>query len=177
MGDPQWVDGLIGGALDFDGDGDYVDCGTDEVLNGLSERMTVATWVNIRSRPVAWMAIAVKGENAWRLSVNNETTGLHFGFTGGTRGWQGANSVTEIPLEEWHHVAGVYDNEVGGTIYVDGVPETVNADLGGTDFNETPFYLGENSESAGRFLDGMLDEVRVYGRALSEEEILYLASK
>jgi hypothetical protein len=177
MGDPNFAEGVAGMALDLDGDGDYVDCGTNEELNSLSQKMTVATWVNIRSITTAWMAIAVKGENAWRLSVNNETTGLHFGFTGGTRGWQGANSVTEIPLDEWHHVAGVYDNEVGGTIYVDGVPETVNADLGGTDFNETPFYLGENSESAGRFLDGMLDEVRVYGRALSEEEILYLASK
>jgi hypothetical protein len=177
MGDPNFVGGVVGMALDLDGIDDYVDCGTNEELNGLSEKMTVATWVSIRSITTAWMAIAGKGETAWRLSVNNDTTSLHFGFSGGDRGWLQANSVTEIPLEEWHHLAGVYDNEVGATVYVDGVPETVNADLGGTDMNEMPFYLGENPESAGRFLDGMLDEVVIYGRALSGEEILYLASK
>jgi hypothetical protein len=177
MGDPNFVEGVVGMAIDLDGIDDYVDCGTNEELNSLSEKITVATWVNIRSITTAWMAIAGKGETAWRLSVNNDTTSIHFGFTGGTRGWQAANSVTEIPLEEWHHVAGVYDNEVGATIYVDSVAETVNPDLDGTATNEMPFYLGENPESAGRFLDGMLDEVVIYGRALSEEEILYLAGK
>ncbi|MGD8786198.1 MAG: LamG domain-containing protein [Phycisphaerales bacterium] len=177
MGDPAFVEGVVGMAIDLDGIDDYVDCGTNEELNNLSQKMTVATWVNIRSITTAWMAIAGKGETAWRLGVNNDTTSIHFGFTGGTRGWQAANSVTEIPLEEWHHVAGVYDNEVGATIYVDGVPETVNPDLDGTATNEMPFFLGENPEAAGRFLDGMLDEVMIYGRALSEEEILSLAGK
>ncbi|MGD2093813.1 MAG: PASTA domain-containing protein [Phycisphaerales bacterium] len=175
MGNPNFVEGMAGMAIDLDGDGDYVDCGTSEELNSLSEKMTVATWVNIRSITTAWMAIAGKGETAWRLSINNDTTGIHFGFTGGTRGWQSADSVTELPLGEWHHVAGVYDNEVGGTIYIDGVAETVNPDLGGTDTNEMPFLLGENPESAGRFLDGMLDEVMIYNRALSAGEISSLA--
>jgi hypothetical protein len=176
MGNPNFVEGVAGMAIDLDGDGDYVDCGTSEELNSLSEKMTVATWVNIRSITTAWMAIAGKGETAWRLSVNNDTTGIHFGFTGGTRGWQAANSVTELPLGEWHHVAGVYDNEVGGTIYIDGVAETVNPDLDGTATNEMPFLLGENPESTGRFLDGMLDEVMIYNRALSADEISNLAS-
>jgi hypothetical protein len=33
QGNPQWVEGMIKGALDFDGDGDYVDCGNDAILN------------------------------------------------------------------------------------------------------------------------------------------------
>jgi hypothetical protein len=70
----------------------------------------------------------------------------------------------------------VYDNEVGGTIYIDGVAETVNPDLDGTATNEMPFLLGENPESTGRFLDGMLDEVMIYNRALSADEISNLAS-
>jgi len=32
-GDPQWVAGRLGGALEFDGDGDYVDCGDDPIFN------------------------------------------------------------------------------------------------------------------------------------------------
>ncbi|MGD2094637.1 MAG: PASTA domain-containing protein [Phycisphaerales bacterium] len=176
MGNPRWSEGMLDGALDFDGDGDYVDCGTNEELNSLRQKMTVATWVNIRSLTTAWMAIAGKGETAWRLSVNNDTTGIHFGFTGGDKGWQGANSVTELPMEEWHHIAGVYDNEVGATIYIDGVAEANNPDLDGVVMNDMPFLLGENPESTGRFLDGLIDDVRIYGCALSVYEVLYLSS-
>ena len=176
MGDPQWSAGIIGGALDFDGDGDYVDCGTNATLNNLSDAITVSAWVNIRSVTTTWMSIVMKGETAWRLGVNGDTTGIHWGFTGGDRGWQAANSVTELPLDEWHHIAATYDKSVGGTVYVDGVAETVNPDPDGVAANEMPLLLGENPEALGRLLDGLLDDVRIYDRALSADEISGLAS-
>jgi len=175
MGDPQWAAGIIGGALDFDGVDDYVDCGTSEALNNLSDAMTVSAWVNIRSVTTTWMGIVMKGETAWRLGVNGDTTGIHWGFTGGDRGWQAANSVTELPLDEWHHIAGTYDKSVGATVYVDGVAETVNPDPDGVRTNEMPLLLGENPEALGRLFDGILDDVRIYDRALSAEEISQLS--
>jgi len=171
MGDPQWAAGIIGGALDFDGVDDYVDCGTNEVLNNLSDAITVSAWVNIRSVTTTWMGIVMKGETAWRLGVNGDTTGIHWGFTGGTRGWQAANSVTELPLNEWHHIAGTCDKNVGAVVYVDGVAETENPDLDGIATNEMPLLLGENPEALGRLFDGILDDVRIYDRALSADEI------
>ncbi|HUU19956.1 MAG TPA: LamG-like jellyroll fold domain-containing protein, partial [Sedimentisphaerales bacterium] len=176
MGDPQWAIGIIDGALDFDGDGDYVDCGTNDVLNNLSNAITVSAWVNIRSVTTTWMGIVMKGETAWRLGVNGDTTGIHWGFTGGDRGWQAANSVTELPLDEWHHIAATYDKSVGGTNYVDGVAETVNPDPDGVATNEMPLLLGENPEALGRLFDGLLDDVRIYDRALSADELLELAT-
>ena len=174
VGDPAFVDGVAGMALDFNGD-DYVDCGTNDVLNNLSDAMTVSAWVNIRSVTTAWMGIVMKGETAWRLGVNNESTGVHFGFTGDARGWQAANSITELPLNEWHHIAGTYDRSVGATVHVDGVAETVNPNPDGVATNEISLLLGNNPEEPDRLFDGMLDEVLIYNRALSEEEILYLA--
>jgi len=176
MGDPQWSAGVLGGALDFDGDGDYVDCGTNATLNGLSDAITVSAWVNIRSVTTTWMGIVMKGETAWRLGVNGDTTGIHWGFTGGDRGWQAANSVTELPLDEWHHIAATYDKSVGGTNYVDGVAEAVNPDPDGVAGNEMPLLLGENPEALGRLFDGLLDDVRIYDRALSADEISGLAT-
>jgi len=173
IGDPAFVDGIAGMALDFNGD-DYVDCGGVAEFS-FTEAMTVSTWVNIRSRPTAWMAIVAKGENAWRLGVNNETTGIHYGFTGGTRGWQAANTTTELAFDEWYHVAATYDTTVGALVYIDGVLGASNPDLDGIPVNEMPLLLGENPEATGRLFDGMLDEVMIYNRALSEEEILYLA--
>jgi len=175
MGDPQWSTGVFDGALDFDGDGDYVDCGTSDALNNLSDAITVSAWVSIRSVSTTWMSIVMKGETAWRLGVNGDTTGIHWGFTGGDRGWQAANSVTELPLNEWHHIAGTYDRSVGGTVYVDGVAETVNPDPDGVATNEMPLLLGENPEALGRFFDGILDDVRIYDRALSADELSGLA--
>jgi len=175
MGDPQWSAGVLDGALDLDGDGDYVDCGNSEALNNLSDAITVSAWVNIRSVTTTWMSIVMKGETAWRLGVNGDTTGIHWGFTGGDRGWQQANSVTELPLDEWHHIAATYDKSVGGTVYVDGVAETVNPDPDGVATNEMPLLLGENPEALGRLFDGLLDDVRIYDRALSADEISQLA--
>ncbi|MFH1882892.1 MAG: LamG-like jellyroll fold domain-containing protein [Planctomycetota bacterium] len=175
MGDPQWSAGVLDGALDLDGDGDYVDCGTNDVLNNLSDAITVSAWVSIRSVTTTWMGIVMKGETAWRLGVNGNTTGIHWGFTGGARGWQQANSVTELPLDEWHHIAATYDKSVGGIVYVDGVAEAVNPDPDGVAANEMPLLLGENPEALGRLFDGLLDDVRIYDRALSADEISQLA--
>jgi len=174
VGDPAFVDGVEGMALDFNGD-DYVDCGTNDVLNNLSDAMTVSAWVNIRSVTTTWMSIVMKGETAWRLGVNGDTTGIHYGFTGGDRGWQAANSVTELPFGEWHHIAGTYDKSVGGTVWVDGVAETVNPDPDGVRTNELSLLLGNNPEQLSRLFDGLLDEVMIYNRAVSEGEMLYLA--
>jgi hypothetical protein len=120
------------------------------------------------------MSIVMKGETAWRLGTVGDTTAVHFGFTGGTRGWQAANSVTELPLDEWHHIAATYDSSVGAAAWVDGVAEGTNPDPDGLATNEQPLLLGENPEATGRFYDGILDDVRIYDKALSAEEILYL---
>ena len=175
IGDPTFAAGVAGMALDFNGD-DYVDCGGAAEFS-FTEAMTVSTWVNIRSRTTAWMAIIAKGENAWRLGVNNETTAIHYAFTGGTRGWLAANTATELNLDQWYHVAATYDMNVGATVYIDGVADASNPDIDGIVTNEFSLFLGENPEATGRLFDGMLDEIMIYNRALSEEEILFLAGE
>jgi hypothetical protein len=175
IGDPVFVAGVEGMALDFNGD-DYVDCGGVAEFS-FTDAMTVSTWVNIRSVTTAWMALVAKGENAWRLGVNNTTTGIHYGFSGGTRGWQAANTATELALDEWYHVAATYDTTVGATVYINGKPDASNPNLDGIDTNAMPLLLGENPEATGRLLDGILDEIKIYNRALSEAEIRYLSGE
>jgi hypothetical protein len=173
IGDPAFVDGVEGMALDFNGDV-YVDCGGVEEFS-FTDAMTVSTWVNIRSVTTAWMAIIAKGENAWRLSINNQTTGIHYAFTGEARGWLAANTATELSFDEWYHVAATYDTNVGALVYINGVLDASNPNLDGIDTNEMPLLLGENPEATGRLFDGMLDEVKIYNRALTEGEIRDLA--
>ncbi|MFB0552969.1 MAG: carbohydrate binding domain-containing protein, partial [Phycisphaerae bacterium] len=61
-------------------------------------------------------------------------------------------------------------------VWVDGVPETENPDPDGVATNEMPLLLGENPEATGRFYDGLLDDVRIYDRALSADELSGLAT-
>jgi len=173
FGDPGYVDGVKGMALDFYG-GNYVDCGGHAEFS-FTDTMTVSTWVNIRSITTGWMAMIAKGENAWRLSINNETTGIHYAFTGGDRGWQAANTATELPFGEWYHVAATYDTNAGALVYINGVMDGSNADTGGIVTNEMPLFLGDNPEATGRFFDGTLDEIKIFDRTLSAEEIGNLA--
>jgi hypothetical protein len=114
IGDVAFVNGVEGMALDLSG-ANYVYCGGAAEFS-FSEAMTISTWVNIRSHTTAWMAIVAKGENAWRLSVNNETMGIHYAFSGSDRGWLGANTATELAFGEWYHVAATYDTSMGARL-------------------------------------------------------------
>ena len=56
MGDPQWVPGKLGGALEFDGAGDYVDCGASPDYE-IAVNITIACWINVDVFDKTWQAI------------------------------------------------------------------------------------------------------------------------
>jgi hypothetical protein len=101
---------------------------------------------------------------------------MDFGFTdGGARGWLAARTDSEVALREWHNVTAIIDTKDGAKIYLDGVLEGTNLDTGGITVGSYPVLLGENAQAVGRFWDGLIDEVMIYNRALSEDEVWYLA--
>ena len=171
-GDVQWVNGKINGALDFDGDGDYVDCGNPNGAFDITGQLTVAAWVNIRSLPTAWSPAVVKGENAWRISTNSSQTSFHFGINYWETANYAVNGSIEVSMNEWHHVCGTFD---GTTIalYVDGVADgTVVNDIG-IGVSNTNLWIGGNPEVTyeQRNWDGLIDEVGIFSRALTAAEI------
>ena len=76
----------------------------------------------------------------------------------------------DIAPGEWHHVAGVYDGK-RMSLYVDGVLDSSQEASGpiGTDGN--PVLIGENGQIAGRFWNGLIDDVRVYNYGLTQAQI------
>jgi len=176
VGDPVFVDGIAGMALDFNGD-DYVDCGNDAIFS-ITDGFTLSVWINWRATGATWQTVVAKGDNAWRLARGADTQTMDFGFTaGGDRGWQAARTASEVPLSEWHHVTVTYDTIDGAKIYLDGVLEGTNPDTGGITVGDYPVFIGENPQALNRFWDGLIDEVMIYNRVLSEGEILYLAGQ
>ena len=173
VGEPQWVAGKLGGALDFDGNSEYVDCGNDEIF-GITDAFSLTVWINWREPTVSWQTVIAKGDNTWRIARGDTTQTMDFGFDDGSRGWAAARTASDVPLNEWHHVAATIDKIEGAKIYLDGVLEGTNSDTGGISTGGTnhPVYIGENAQSSGRFWVGLIDDVRVYKRVLTETEIL-----
>ena len=167
VGDIERTDGYHGDALAFDGSS-YVNCGTGATLN-IRDEITIACWIKIASFTRTWEAILAKGDDSYRLSRGpGDGDSIHFGCNGPTGG--NLNGATVVTDNKWHHVALVYDgtNKIN---YIDGVEDARLASTGQINESSYELYIGANSQQAGRFLEGLVDDVRIYNRALSEEDL------
>jgi hypothetical protein len=144
-----------------------------------SQAFTVSVWI----KPVPGAAGAVLA----RMDEGAEFRGWDLWMEGGKVGahiihqWPGnaLKAVTREPLRagQWNHVALRYDGTTGRDsikVFVDGAPRAmeVSADsLNGTIRTSTPFKIGQRSSGAHLSAGTALQDVRIYGRSLSESEI------
>ena len=168
-GDPAWVTGRIGQGIELDGDGDYVDLGSKSEFN-LVHQISVACWIKVNAFDKEWQALVTKGDSSWRLSRGLENN-LHFGCTGMWPEW--VHGKKDVNDGQWHHVVGTFDgNRL--SLYVDGqldTSATLIANPRKIHVTDDPVYIGANVQEEGRNWNGLVDEVRIYNYALSEEEI------
>jgi hypothetical protein len=168
-GNCAWVAGKVHGAINFDGDGDFIDIGFP--MPAITNRITVAAWIKVTAFDKPYQAIVTKGDTRWRLQRYSDTDHIEFACTGVTGGdIHGSRNVND---GQWHHIAGVYDgidNRI--LLYVDGVEEVNQFANGSISTNSAPVYIGENYEEPGRYFNGQIDEVRIYKEALSMVDIV-----
>ena len=172
VGDPKWVPGRLGGALEFDGD-DYLNCGNGPSLQ-IQDAITIAFWFKVEAFSNTWEAFMAKSDSAYRTSRGGGTgNATHMGIsgtsTGGGNGW--FNGTVIVTGGEWHHMAATYDG-AEGKIYIDGVLDVTSPGTGQINLSSSDLYIGENSGATGRYLHGLMDDVRIYSRALIDTEIL-----
>jgi hypothetical protein len=166
-GDPKWVGGPLGGALDFDGTNDFVEIPDDPGLS-ITGAITIAAWTNMRTTSSGEMAILSKG--GWA------TNDLPYELTeerGGVIFWQFYNDAgrdsNSPSAGEWHHIAATYDGKVF-KCYIDGVLAQEWAYAGAMPKNTASVTIGRRSRG-GTFFNGMIDDVRLYDRALTAGQI------
>jgi len=176
MGDTSWVDGIAGGALAFDGDGDYVDIGKAPDFD-ITQQITISAWIKVNAFDRDWQTIVAKGDRAWRLQRNWGESTLEFACSGlvvpGTE-WGQIFGTVGVNDGHWHHVAGVYDQEKL-YLYIDGRLDVSAEVFGNIRVNDEPVYIGENSEKPQRFWNGLIDDVHIYSYALNTDEISAIA--
>lgn len=167
MSSASWVTGQIGGALSLDGLNDMIVVADSDALD-LGNTFTLAAWINPRSYA-----------NFGRIFNKGSAAGSRYDLALAGSAIQLKTSVDYttgtglIGLNSWQHLAVTYDG-AKVRVYVQGV-ERANASLNISIAPSTaPLYMG-NLAALTRPLDGKLDDLRIYNRALVPDEIETLA--
>ena len=166
-----WVDGIKGKALRFDGRDDSVDVGDDPSLN-ITKAITIEAWIqgeNWSTSP--WHCIARKND-AYSLEVAKGLEGKGgvcltlWGKPEGNFLW----AQQQVEESESYYLAATWDGFYM-KIYVNGVQRSETKPYKGT-LNITSAHLNIGAwDGSNHPFNGIIDEVRVYNRALSSEEV------
>jgi len=165
-----FTDGLFGKALSFDGMDDYTEVPDSESLHfGGSDSFTVTGWFKLNVLP------SEKGGNEVIISKNRDflvradavDDKLHFFVYDGTDYRPCVDTTTVLQANRWYFFAAVYD---AGTlkIFLDGEFEGAETN---TKAEATTNSVRVGYWISGEEFNGIIDEVRIYNRALTEEEI------
>ena len=175
VGDAGFAEGPAGYgmALNLDGDGDYVDCGLDPNLD-ITEQITFTYWMKAVALDKGWNTILSRGDDSWRSSRAGTENSME-AAVGGTSG-NYLLGTTPVDDGQWHHVGAVYNGETF-SLYVDGELDEIEESTGLITVSSYPLYIGNNSQNTDRDWTGLIDEVTIYNRALSDLEVMYLAGK
>jgi len=164
-GDPTWTTGRIDGALSFDGADDYVSLDPISVLAG--DNFTAQAWVNLDEFAGVWNPVIIQHDSnndGCYFYISNKRPSFY--LIAGAAFAQAASPET-VNANQWYHVAATNDGS-NLKLYVDGVLKGSSSSDGlkGINYNA---YIGYEPVSL-LYYNGLIDDVRIYNRAVSERE-------
>ena len=168
---PSWTSGKYGTGTSFSSANTYIDIGSTSSVNLTGSNLTISGWVKLDTNTTTntllgktnqyWVVFYPSGSN-WQISYADSSNWNFANF-----GYHGSFSSSV-----WHHIAVTKDPNFLVTIYVDGV-KIVSKTFGGNISTQAGnLNIGGYGNIYG--LNGYLDEVRLYNRALSPTEITKL---
>jgi hypothetical protein len=172
---------LLGNAAIGDGalspNGSAVNCGSDPAYHPAGS-LSISCYVKMTGWGNSWgnAIIGTRGESGlgWQLRRHSGNSQLTFTIRGTTGADDPRGNITP-PLNEWMHVAAVYNAEAGyRAVYINGTPDVQIDDTGTMAASDHPMFVGSRSSGGGdpeQSFNGQIDYVKVYDRALSLDEI------
>ena len=151
-------------------------------LNTLNE-FSVSMWVKLdtNSKNILSAFISKNGEEdqGWQLRIYKDHGFANFVVRGADRSVRMCYAGRRVDDGNWHHVAGVYDGKFIA-LYVDGhIVDVTDVPAGGIGKTDTPLVIGakiaRGHTEPYKFMDGMIDELKIFNHTLSSQEVKELA--
>ncbi|MGB2601658.1 MAG: LamG-like jellyroll fold domain-containing protein, partial [Candidatus Omnitrophota bacterium] len=161
--------------LAFDGDGDYVriDDSGDFTFNN---SLTVAMWVKVDGAIDSYRGAAAQYQSSagysWIMRTSQNGDGRFTPYIGTSTGGYNLSSQV-LPQGEWVHIAMTYDGQTMKA-YVNGELDSFRVDVSGELNNVSTYATIGCGHYASHFFDGDIDDVALFNRVLSEEEMAEL---
>ncbi len=188
--------GQVGGALSFNGMNDYVRILDNSNLDfGPGQDFSLEAWIKAKPDQALWQGTimaklnapnqppgSVKRDYGYSLMVrglkdtsNEGKIGVWLGDGDGTEPLFNLYSIEAYDNDTWHHVVATIDRDGLAILYIDG-SEVNNADVSHLssldESNNENLEIGREGVYDTYCFNGLIDEVAIYSRALSAEEIL-----
>ncbi len=168
----QDATGKINGADSFDGADDFINCGNDESLTSeITNKLTAEAWVYPTALAASFQDAAAQyhlsRSQGWILRTS-ENSNRHFTPHVSVKGWYKCDGGL-IPLNKWTHILLTYDGETLKG-YFNGEFVCQNTGPSGSLSMTESTTIGSRDGDSEPF-PGLIDEVRIYNRSLSAEEI------
>ena len=175
------VPGVFGSSVRFDGVNDFLQIPHNAEFDQIEgqDKVSIVAWVNVDDVPYGNFAMLnqyeADGDTGWEYFITSGSVDfVNWTFNGYT-----SCSYHFYP-NQWYHVAMTYDRSLGSIqFYVNGNQICNNAFSGDIlDTADEPAYVGYNPSGGDEYAPGALDELSVFNRALTPDEImtLYLGS-
>jgi hypothetical protein len=188
FGDVTYADGRFGQAASFDGTGDYIKFPNDASFQFGGGDFSVSVWVKPNSSINNGRVIDTRGTGSsqagWVLKLDDNGSDWEIyqsGMDDGTKFPKCDGCGDTYSTDGWHHIVMVYTDDSTMKYYVNGqLDGTTNTGTMGSADNTLSLSIGAAIASSGvegataQFFNGLIDEVRVYDRALLENEITEL---
>ena len=167
--------GKFGNAINLDGTQNVIITGGDESeFDFTGGSMTVSVWCTAATINTGWQCLIAKGEgNGWRMHRRGTDIPEEFSWTGGAGDTPAHGTAITIGGEQetWHHLVGVTEGVSGvESLYIDGVEVATKSGAALGD-RTNRMRIGENPDALGRGWNGKVDDVAIWARALSPDEI------
>ncbi len=173
MGNPTWrpTSGWMGGALDFDGRS-YVKVPRANNLNFAPGSFTVSTWVyprDVSGRAQTLVEYDRSSPTGNRFALSLNASG-QFQFRVGSNTYQSQQSLR---AGLWYLLTGVYDSTTRlMTLYVNGQADRAGSQsMGYATPMAAKLTIAVRGSEDDEFLNGLLDDMRIYGSALSAQDV------
>jgi len=161
----QRVDGKFGKALSFDGTGDYVQI--DESNDFDLDVFTQEVWIYPTVSDSSWNTILDIDNDEFQIAWRNGYIDLYRGSCGN----YGRSSVS-LSTNQWHHIVIIKTADATNNVkmYINGIPDNIST-CNFASLDADHFMIGNGFGTDQEFFVGTIDEVRIFNRALSPEEI------